>query len=144
MREARAKLMELYLNYRLKRIVTGVWANRSIELLERLGALCPGEPLYGLMKAQALIMNRQRQEASWILEDFKREYKERTTPVYGYYLYLCTLMEREPSYVDKVTEEIEQIFRRHPTAPCCFGYCCLSGRSIIGTVRSASGRLSSG
>ncbi len=119
-REARAKLMELYLNYRLKRIVTGVWANRSIELLERLGALCPGEPLYGLMKAQALIMNRQRQEASWILEDFKREYKERTTPVYGYYLYLCTLMEREPSYVDKVTEEIEQIFRRHPDSSLLF------------------------
>lgn len=64
--------MQLYLEYRLKRIVTGVWANQSGVILDHLSVLCENEKIYGLMKAQTLIINRQRQEASWILDDFKR------------------------------------------------------------------------
>ena len=70
--------------------------------------------MHRLMKAQALLINRQKQEASWILTDYNRECLDRTTPVWGYYLYLCTLMEREESYVDRLTEEIEQIFHHYP------------------------------
>ncbi len=66
-----------------------------------------GGEMYALMKAQALIVNRQKQEASWIMEDYKRGCRDRETPEWGYYLYLCTLIEREPSYVDKLTDEIE-------------------------------------
>ena len=111
---ARAELMQLYIDYRLKRIVTGVWSKRSVELLDHLAILEPEDAMYRLMKAQALLLNRQKQEASWILTDFKRECLDRTTPVWGYYLYLCTLMEREESYVDRLTEEIEQIFHHYP------------------------------
>ena len=109
--QARTELMQLYIDYRLKRIVTGVWAKSSVELL---AILEPEEPMHRLMKAQALLINRQKQEASWILTDYKRECLDRTTPVWGYYLYLCTLMEREESYVDRLAEEIEQIFHHYP------------------------------
>lgn len=109
----RVRLTGLYEDYRLKRIVTGVWAAESIELLDHLHALCPKEPMFLLMKAQALIVNRQRQEAEWILDRFKRSVQDRKTPVYGYYLYLCTLMEREPVFVDKTTQSIEEIFREN-------------------------------
>ena len=112
--QARTELMQLYIDYRLKRIVTGVWAKSSVELLDHLAILEPEEPMHRLMKAQALLINRQKQEASWILTDYKRECLDRTTPVWGYYLYLCTLMEREESYVDRLTEEIEQIFHHYP------------------------------
>ena len=110
--QARTELMQLYIDYRLKRIVTGVWAKSSVELLDHLAILEPEEPMHRLMKAQALLINRQKQEASWILTDYKC--LDRTTPVWGYYLYLCTLMEREESYVDRLTEEIEQIFHHYP------------------------------
>ena len=112
--QARTELMQLYIDYRLKRIVTGIWAKSSVELLDHLAILEPEEPMHRLMKAQALLINRQKQEASWILTDYKRECLDRTTPVWGYYLYLCTLMEREESYVDRLTEEIEQIFHHYP------------------------------
>ncbi len=120
MQEARVGLLGLYVDYRLKRIVTGVWANRSVELLDRLTELGPDEELYPLMKAQVLIINKQRQEAIWITDDFKRNYKGRQTPVWGYYLYLCTLLDREPSYVDRVTGEIEALFRKHPDSSLLF------------------------
>lgn len=119
-RECRVGIMELYQAYRLKRIVTGVWANETIEILDHLHAMLPEEPMYLLMKAQVLIINRQRQEAEWILDDFKREWIDRKAPVWGYYLYLMTLMEREPSYVDRMTREIEVIFRENPDSVMLF------------------------
>ncbi len=124
-KEGRVRLLKLYLDYRLKRIVTGAWTNRSVEVLDHLMALEPEEEMYPLMKAQALIVNRQRQEAAWLMEEYKRSCMgenayRRETPVWGYYLYLCTLMEREPSYVDRVAEEIERLFQKHPKNPVLF------------------------
>ena len=119
-KEHLAGIMELYQAYRLKRIVTGVWANETILILDHLHALQPEEPMHRLMKAQCLIINRQRQEAEWILEEFKREWIDRKAPVWGYYLYLMTLLEREPSYVDKMTAEIEMIFRENPDSVMLF------------------------
>lgn len=119
-KECLAGIMELYQAYRLKRIVTGVWANETISILDHLRGLEPEEPMHRLMKAQCLIINRQRQEAEWILEEFKREWIDRKAPVWGYYLYIMTLMEREPSYVDKMTKEIEVIFRENPDSVMLF------------------------
>ena len=118
--ECKVGIMELYQAYRLKRIVTGVWANETIDILNHLHALVPDEPMYVLMKAQAFIINRQRQEAEWILSDFKREWSDHKAPVWGYYLYLMSLMEREPSYVDKMTREIELIFHENPDSVLLF------------------------
>ena len=113
-KECKAGLLELYINYRLKHIVTGVWANESISIINHLHALEPDNAMYLLMKAQAYIINRQRQDAEWILDDFKRNYADKKDPLWGYYLYLMTLMEREPAYVDKMTHEIELIFYANP------------------------------
>lgn len=119
-KECLAGIMELYQAYRLKRIVTGVWANETISILDHLRGLEPDEPMHRLMKAQCLIINRQRQEAEWILDEFRREWIDRKAPVWGYYLYIMTLMEREPSYVDKMTKEIEAIFHENPDSVMLF------------------------
>lgn len=118
--ECKAGLVELYEAYRMKRIVTGVWANESVEILNHLHALLPEDEMYLLMKAQVLLINRQRQEAQWILDDFKREWIDRKAPIWGYYLYIMTLMEREPSYVDRLTREIELIFHENPDSVLLF------------------------
>ncbi len=119
-KEYLAGIMELYQAYRLKRIVTGAWANETIDILTNLQALEPEETMYSLMKAQCLIINRQRQEAEWILDGFKREWSDRKSPVWGYYLYLMSLIEREPNYVDKLTKEIEAIFHENPDSVMLF------------------------
>lgn len=119
-KECKVGIMELYQAYRLKKIVTGVWANETIEILDHLHAVEPEEPMYLLMKAQVLIINRQRQEAEWILDEFKKDWADRKAPIWGYYLYVMTLMEREPSYVDRMTKEIEMIFHENPDSVLLF------------------------
>lgn len=119
-KECMVGIMELYTGFRLKRIVTGVWANETISILNHLHALMADEHMYELMKAQAFIINRQRQEAKWILDDFKHSNPDKKAPIWGYYLYLMTLLEREPSYVDNMTHEVELIFYENPDSVLLF------------------------
>lgn len=119
-KECMVGIMELYTSFRLKRIVTGVWANETISILNHLHALMPDEHMYELMKAQAFIINRQRQEAKWILDDFKHSNPDKKSPIWGYYLYLMTLLEREPSYIDNMTHEVELIFYENPDSVLLF------------------------
>ena len=119
-KECMVGIVELYTSFRLKRIVTGVWANETISILNHLHALVPDEHMYELMKAQAFIINRQRQEAKWILDDFKHSNPDKKAPIWGYYLYLMTLLEREPSYVDNMTHEVELIFYENPDSVLLF------------------------
>lgn len=119
-KECMVGIMELYTSFRLKRIVTGVWANETISILNHLHALMPDEHMYELMKAQAFIINRQRQEAKWILDDFKHTNPDKKAPIWGYYLYLMMLLEREPSYIDNMTHEVELIFYENPDSVLLF------------------------
>lgn len=119
-KECMVGIMELYTSFRLKRIVTGVWANETISILNHLHALVPDEHMYELMKAQTFIINRQRQEAKWILDDFKHSNPDKKAPIWGYYLYLMTLLEREPSYIDNMTHEVELIFYENPDSVLLF------------------------
>lgn len=119
-KENQIGFLELYQAYRLRHLTTGVWANEAIEILDHLHAIVPDEPMYLLMKAQTLLINRQRQECEWILEDFKREWIDKTSEEWAYYLYIQTLLEREPAYVDKMTAEIKLIFRDHPDSTLVF------------------------
>ena len=67
-----------------------------------------------------LIANRQRQDAEWILDEFKKTWTDNKSPLWGYYLYLMTLMDREPAYIDRTAREIELIFRENPDSDILF------------------------
>lgn len=103
----------LYEAYRFHRLTTGDWCHHT---LEKLDLLCRIDDIvwYRLMKAQCLILNKQRQEALWIVSDLKKEIADKSSVEWAYLLYLCTLLEQEVSYVDRLTKEIEVIFRSHP------------------------------
>lgn len=107
------RLTRLYLDFRMQRIVTGVWSRESCICLTRLKELEPENQWYTLYQAQALLINKQRQEAEWILDAFKRELKEKDTPLYAYFLYICTLQEGEKSYVTKIFRQIQEIYHRN-------------------------------
>lgn len=107
------RLTKLYLDFRMKRIVTGVWTQESCACLEWLKELEPDNLWYDLYRAQTLLVNKQRQEAEWILDEFRREPIEKDSTLYAYYLYLTTLQEKEPFYVAKVWNQVQEIYRRN-------------------------------
>ncbi len=110
----RARLSRLYVDYRLKAISTGDFCNGSVAILDELIEEYPFETMYRLQKTQCLIVNKNRQEALWLVADLKRDIEDKKSTEWAYLLYLCTLLEQEDTYVDKLTEEIEAILRVHP------------------------------
>jgi hypothetical protein len=118
---ARQELTGLYIDYRLKKIGNSMWAAKSIRVLNHLLALEPADSdWYKLMKAQAFLVSRQKQEAEWILDEFRNAQVDKKTPLYGYYLYLCTLAEREPSYVNRLSKQIEDIYHEQDESQLLF------------------------
>lgn len=107
------RLTRLYLDFRMQRIVTGVWSKESCACLERLKELEPDNLWYGLYQAQTLLINKQRQEAEWILDDFRKGTEEKDSPLYAFYLYLTTLQETEVSYATKIFRQIQEIYQKN-------------------------------
>ncbi|MCC8168357.1 MAG: DUF5717 family protein, partial [Clostridiales bacterium] len=119
-KEYKVALVQLYEAYRLGRMVTGVWVNETVDILKTLSASSPDNPLYMLMRAHAYLIGNLNQEAEWLLNDFKHSWHDHRSPEWGYYLYLQTLREREPSLVDRMTRDIEIIFRGNPESVLLF------------------------
>lgn len=112
-RRLRARLLSHYEEYRLRRIVTGKWTALTCQTADELIEADPDNAWYRLIKAQALLANGQRQDAQWILQEFKRKNKDQRSPQWGYYMYISTLMEREELYISRLAGEIEQIYLEH-------------------------------
>lgn len=123
-RRLNAKLLSDYVDYRLKKIVTGKWTILTCETADKLLEIEPDNQWYRLMKAQALFTNGQRQDSEWILKEFKRMRKDQRSPQWGYYLYICALMEHEELYISRLEEEIKRIYLEHEENPILF-WCLL-------------------
>lgn len=116
------QISKLYEDYRFHRITTGDWSDRTIAVLDEMIMDEPTVWFYQLMRTQCLIVNKKRQEALWAISDLKKDIEDKQGEDWAYLLYLCTLIEREESYVDRLTNDIETIFRKNPENPKIFWF----------------------
>ncbi len=107
------EIMRAYIDLGFRKIVTGVWAKLTLKKLEELMLLEPNNLWYLLEKAQVFLANKQRQEAEWALDSFPKYEVDKESPLYAYYLYLCTLREPEPVYVNKLAKKIKRIYHKN-------------------------------
>ena len=109
------QLMEFYLAFRTRKINAATWLKESGALVERLVARDENDVEARLFQAQMLITEERYNEAGWILDHVselleKSGYEDALT---AYYLYLTTLIHRDEKYVDRVTAQVEQIYRKN-------------------------------
>ncbi len=103
----------LYEDFRLRNITAAQWSTRTLELIDSLDSEHQEDNFILLMKALLYVTNNQKQEALWIIQDLKRTIEDKGSCEWAFLLYVCTLIEREEDYVDRLTEIIESIFREH-------------------------------
>ncbi len=110
------QLMEFYVSFRVKKISSEIWLKRTGEIIDRMNSLDEKKNSYKMFRAQLLITQDRINEASWILDRVasELEYSNRKPEEWCYYLYLTSLINRNEAYVDKVTEEVEQIYEQYP------------------------------
>ncbi len=125
-------LLSVYQDFRLRTISTGKWCDDSIAVLDDLLEDDPDNHFLKLYKAQALIVNGRRQDGLWIISDEKRLIEDKRSFEWAYLLYLCTLIEPEEAYVDRLTGEIEAIFRNNSEDWRIFWFLLFLRREYIG------------
>lgn len=117
-RRITVRLMELYQAFRMKKINLATWLKESGKLVERLVARNENHIAARLFQAQLLISEERFNEAKWIL-DHVESLLEQNEPENGsllaYYLYLTTLINVEDKYVRRISEEVQEIYRREHT-----------------------------
>lgn len=113
-------LTKCYILFRLKKLVTGEWTKQTLALIQRMEEFKPNDPWYLLFKAYALQRNKQRQDAQWLMDEFRQKNKGRKDPQWAFYDYLCLQREKEPVVIDKLLDEIEEIAKRYGTHPMIF------------------------
>ena len=116
------KLTQVYEDYRFEKISSQEWAKESVALLDQLLEDDKDSAGWQLMKAHALIVGGDRQEALWIIQQLRRDIEDRKSTEWAYLLYLCTLIEKEEEYVDRLVREIELIFKENPDDPVIFWF----------------------
>lgn len=111
------QLLRDYEGFLAGSVVMGEWARRTCATLSRRGADGSAGPMDVLWRAYALLMNRQNQDAEWILDEYRRGRDEGMDREWAFYLYLCTLTEKEQGLLDKMRQKIADIYRENHEDP---------------------------
>lgn len=109
---SKVRLTKEYIEYRFNRMNSEEWSESLTGLLDTLISVSPENATeYLLMKTHALILTEKKVEALSLVEELKIAILDKKGFEWAYLLYLCTMIEREKSYVDRLTLEVEAIFR---------------------------------
>ena len=109
-----ARMMKYYQDFRLKKIGTGTWLSETGKLVERMVTMNEKDVSARLFQAQLLITEERYNEAGWILDHAADMLEARDATggeLWAYYLYLTTLIHRDPQYTMQMAEQVEQIYR---------------------------------
>lgn len=97
-----------YLDYRMKKFDTGVWAERSANLIERLRTLDYDNPLYMLMQAQVYNLRKMNDEAQNLIEQV--QVSKDDAFLYSYYLYVKSMLISNAVYTAKAAIDIKNLY----------------------------------
>lgn len=109
------QLMERYQEFRMKKISTQVWLKETGQLTERLNVMVKWDVPVRLFQAHLLITERRLNEAQQILDRAALSWEdgeELQPEVWAYYLYLTTLVSDSDEYVDRITAQVERLYKK--------------------------------
>ena len=108
-----SQIMKYYQEFRLKKIGTGTWLAETGKLVERMVNMDERDVSARLFQAQLLITEERYNEAGWVLDhaaDMLEVQKATGGELWAYYLYLTTLIHRDPQYTMQIAEQVQQIY----------------------------------
>ena len=111
-----AQVVKSYLGMRAGRTDLNTWTDSAVAKLNALREKEPEKELYQLILAEIYMQGQKREEAKWILENYKYKKSELgKTPILGlYYLYLLARMTDNAKQNEKVLGEMCRIYLKNP------------------------------
>lgn len=113
------EMFKLYQNFRLRKSNLATWLKETTKIVDRMVTLDEQDMRFRMYKAQLLITEGRTNEAGWILKHVasvleNEEETEEVRDMKVYYLYLTTLVDKDPGYLEDVTGRVKQAFRQNP------------------------------
>lgn len=109
-----ADITKEYVDFRLGKQDAGTWIAKTSPLVEKMSGTEERNIIASLYQAQLLLAKERIQDADYVLtkvEEWMTK-EEQEPEVYGYFLYLTTLLNRDESYTDKVAHKVKKMFQR--------------------------------
>lgn len=111
-KKALYELSKKYIDFRIKAIDLKAWLEDSNQILNRARGILNEDVLLKLIHAQICFTQQKAEECKWLLENIKDdilEHIEEDVPLYCYYLYVNSMVKKDPVY----TAEILKIIRKY-------------------------------
>ena len=122
--ETKASIIRTYLDYRLGIIKSASFSLAMLQLIDHALSISDEKLFLWLLKAQVFFLSNRVKEAEWVLSQYKEEFFGASKEIYGYYLYVTTFLNREPSYIKSVNEKIRVMYKESDNDALLF-YCLL-------------------
>lgn len=104
-------LLRAYERFLAGELVLGEWAKHTTEVLRGRREEGAHSDMDALWCAYAYLQNRQKQDAAWILDEYRRTRRADGSREWAFFLYLSSLTEKEPKLLDKLHQQIRDIYR---------------------------------
>jgi len=110
-----ASLLQKYISYRTGEEVPDDWFHESIGILDRLGTDEDEHSFYPLIKANIYLESGVPDKAQALLEPYGKKHwtKNKEPELWGYYVYLQTLLKHDLSYSIKASDEIQKLYDKN-------------------------------
>ncbi len=109
-----AQVTREYIDFRLGKKDTREWIANTMPLVDKMSGSEERNIIASLYQAQLLLAQDRSADADYLLdrvEEWMSEGKQ-LPEVYGYFLYLTTLLNRDENYTDKVAHKVKKMFQR--------------------------------
>ena len=108
------KAMNAYLDFRLRKSDAADFLKSATEACEYFLNEDPSDCFALCYRTMAQIVAGEKKQAIVTISMLKEMISDKTSFEWAFLLYLCTLMDPDEEYIDRITEEIEQISQMHP------------------------------
>ncbi len=115
------ELIRSYQSYRMKKKSKAAWMEETDRILSQMQAKHGDDPVPQLYRAQVLATQAKLNEAQWTLDRAKNAIlasKDQNPAIWGYYLYLTTLLKRDETYVNSTAVDVRRLYEQFPDNWC--------------------------
>ncbi|MCR4587065.1 MAG: DUF5717 family protein [Lachnospiraceae bacterium] len=115
------ELIRSYQAYRMKKKSKSAWMEETDRVLSQMQGERPEDPVPQLYRAQVLATQAKLNEAQWTLDRARNAIMgsdDKNPAIWGYYLYLTTLLKRDETYVNSTAVDVRRLYEQYPDNWC--------------------------
>lgn len=110
---AYALLVKKYIDYKLGHFPESVWISETLEIFDKMIERDPSDRWNFLLKCQMLILQKNKEDAAWILEDAAYGVKDKQSPEWCFIQYLKQQLDPKDSRKIMIAADIKTAHQKY-------------------------------